>query len=196
MKNRIFSSLCVILFMECFLYANYGVSQINKPTWKKQLDSTIDSLCIMSNGDSNCLNLSKYSYKGVIDTKEDKDKIIDSLLANDAPFVMNFPPITESDTIIMDDSSYEVHKINLPVFEIITVGEAMELVEFMDDNMFERIERQLVQLIQIGFEYIELKWSYKGDTFNSLCIVSGKDGIVYEPIGWGIVAGEGKEIHK
>ncbi len=193
MKKRVLSSLFMVLFAVCFIYANRDISQDSLTTWQEQLEYAKNNLGEVNEVDVDHLKLLNYTYKGVIKSKKKKDEIIDSLLSCDAPFVMHLPPIIRRDTTITGNS-YVIHKKSFPRFEIITVCEMVELVGTMEENPVKQMRQQLAQLIQVGFEYLELEWSYKGKTFNSLCIVSNENGgIVYEPIGSNIFIETGEE---
>lgn len=59
----------------------------------------------------------------------------------------------------------------------------MEFTGIPVEDPVKQMRECLSHLIQIGFEYLELEWFYKGRTFNSLCIVSNDNGgVIYDPI--------------
>ena len=193
MKNKLLSTLYIALFSVCFIYASSRVSQDSPTTWQEQLEFAKNKIYEENEGDVHHLRLVNYIYKGVIRHQNEKDDIIDSLFSCNAPYVHNLTPIIMRDTTITSDS-YAIHQKSFPRFEIITVGKIIELSGTMEVNPFKQIRQQLTQLIQVGFEYLELEWSYKGDKFNTICIVSNENGgIVYEPIANNILIGEGEE---
>lgn len=193
MKNKLLITLFITLFTVCCIYANNSVSQDSPTTWQQQLELAKNKIYEENEGDVHHLRLVNYIYKGVIRHRKEKDEIIDSLFSSDAPYVHNLTPIIMRDTTITSDS-YAIHQKSFPRFEIITVGKMIELSGTMEVNPFKQIRQHLTQLIQVGFEYLELEWSYKGDKFNTICIVSNENGgIVYEPIAYNIFIGKGEE---
>jgi len=194
-KKRSSRSLCLILFAVCFLYANRSISQDTLATWQKQLNDVKNTPCKVNEGDASHLKLINYTYKGVIKSAIDKDEIIDFLLSCDAPVVMHLPPVIRTDTTITGDSCV-IQEKSFPKFEIVTIRKMMEIAETIgEENPVIQMRQQLGQLIQVGFEYLELEWSYKGDAFNSLCIVSNENGgVVYEPVGGNITMGSKSTI--
>lgn len=196
MKNKLLSTLYIALFSVCFIYASSRVSQDSPTTWQEQLEFAKNKIYEENEGDVHHLRLVNYIYKGVIRHQNEKDDIIDSLFSCNAPYVHNLTPIIMRDTTITSDS-YAIHQKSFPRFEIITVGKMIELSGTMEVNPLKQIRQQITQLIQVGFEYLELEWSYKGDKFNTICIVSNENGgIVYEPIGNNIHVGTGEECSK
>ena len=193
MKNKLLSTLYIAVFSVCFIYASSRVSKDSPTTWQEQLEFAKNKIYEENEGDAYHLRLVNYIYKGVIRHQNEKDDIIDSLFSCNAPYVHNLTPIIMRDTTITSDS-YAIHPKSFPRFEIITVGKMIELSGTMEVNPLKQIRQQITQLIQVGFEYLELEWSYKGDKFNTICIVSNENGsIVYEPIGNNIHVGTGEE---
>ena len=157
-------SLCLILFVVCFLYANRSISQDTLAyfTWQKQLNDVKNTPRKVNEGDASHLKLINYTYKGVIKSAIDKEEIIDSLLSFDAPVVMHLPPIIRADTTITGDFCV-IQEKSFPKFEIITIRKMMEIAETIgEENPVIQMRQQLGQLIQVGFEYLELEWYYKG----------------------------------
>ena len=196
-KKILLNSLGFILFAVCFIYANSSIAQTPLTTWQEHLEYAKNNFGGLNEGDASHLNLINYVYKGVIKSEIDKNKVIGSLLSFDAPVVMHLPPIIRTDTIIMGDSIV-IQKKSFPKFEIATIREWIEIAETTgEENPVILMKRQLTQLIQIGFEYLELEWHYKGKTFHSICIVSNKnEGVIYEPIGGNIAIGTNITIEK
>ena len=196
-QKILLSSLGFILFAVCFIYSNSSIAQTPLTTWQEQLEYAKNNSGRLNEGDASHLNLINYVYKGTIKSEIDKNKVISSLLSLDAPVVMHLPPIIRTDTIIMGDSCVMKEK-SFPKFEIATIRELIEIAETTgEENPVILMKRQLGQLIQIGFEYLELEWQYKGKTFHSICIVSNKnEGVIYEPIGGNIAIGTNITIEK
>ena len=112
------------------------------------------------------------------------------MLSADAPIVLNLPQIIEADTVITNNSR-EIRQKSFPQFEIITIRKMQELNKAIGrEDLMVQMRKELLNLVQIGFEYLELEWSYKGKKYHSLCIVSDEQGgIIYEPIGGSVLTG-------
>lgn len=171
--------LYLLFFVLHFSFADESVSQKPLTTWQEQLD-------YMKNGaDAADLCLINYTYKGVIKSELDKTKVIDSLFSDDSPIVLNSPPVIEIDTITLDSNSYEIVEKKVPKFEIILISKVAEESRLKgEENPFIKIKQQFETVIKIGFEVVELEWSYNGKTYHSISIVSNENGgVLYDHIG-------------
>lgn len=166
----------------CFPYINIIHAQNLPTTWQEQLEY-VKSSYKAKKSDATYLDIITYTYKGVIGSEVNKCKIIDSLLSYNAPTVLRLPPEIIRDTIIKGDSCF-IHERYLPKFEIISIHNMLEILESIGEVNFLALAReQLNDLIKIDFEYLELEWTYKGNRFKTIGIVSNKHGgFVYEPI--------------
>lgn len=185
--ERRYLNLFSVIFLAIFPNANIIYAQNQPTTWQEQLEYAKNSIK-EKKSDEAYLNIVDYTYKGVIGSEIIKCRIIDSLLSYNAPAVLRLPPEIIRDTIIKGDSCM-IHERFLPKFEIISFRKVLEVADSLGkENFIEVVRKQLNDLIKIDYEYLVLEWSYKGDRFKSIGIVSNKHGgFVYEPIAFNIL---------
>lgn len=194
MKRKFNLSLFLIP-AACLLCVNVGFSQDKRDslkTWQQQMEyaknkpSTVEDL-----GGGNAWKLIGYTYKGVIDSESTKSAVIDSIYSPDAPFPLLLPPIVVTDTTYSGDTCI-ITANRYPKFEVVTVGRAMEIADSLGmENVQEQFRQGLKNFIQIGWEYVDTQWDYKGNRYNSLAIVSNENGgLVFESVSSQITTGE------
>lgn len=193
MKKRLLSFLCMALMPVGYIHVSANILQDSlyiPDTWQKQLEYAKNNYDKDAKGDVAQLRLLSYTYKGMIKSEVERKRILDSLLSADAPIVLNLPQIIEADTIITNKSR-EIRQKSFPQFGIITIRKMQELNKAIGrEDLMAQMRKQLLNLVQIGFEYLELEWSYKGKKYHSLCVVSNEwGGIIYEPIGGFVLTG-------
>lgn len=191
--KRKFSLLSIIGLLKCFLAVSPVVSQ-EPATWREQLEYAKKLHETEPGKDGNGLSFINYTYKGVINSEVVKSAVIDTLFSPDAIFPLILPSVITVDTTY-SEGVCTITKRRYPKFEIITVGRLADSSDsLVAENNVEQIRQILENNIQVGFEYVEIEWGYKGKTITTLCIVSDeRGGIVYDHIGSRIVA-EGAEI--
>lgn len=191
--KRKFSLLSMITLLKCFLAVSLVVSQ-EPATWREQLEYAKKLYKTEPGKEGNGLSFINYTYKGVINSEVVKSAVIDTLFSPDAPFPLILPSVITVDTTY-SEGVCTITKRRYPKFEMITVG---KLVDSSDSQGAENNVKQIRQIldsnIQIGFEYVELEWDYKGEKITTLCVVSDeRGGIVYDHIGSRVTT-EGAEI--
>ena len=187
MKTYTIHLLRIIMILLCFAYSHKGMSQNSTKSWKEELEYAIQNSNKNSN-DSIHLSLIKYTHKGIIDSEALKLDIINQLLSEDAPTVLNYPPVVTKDTITTD-SSCVIKEKHYPIFKIISISEMREIVKSagLEDPTIP-FKEKLREIIKIGNEYLELEWNFNNKKIKSLCVVSNGNGsIIYEPIGFSII---------
>ena len=128
---------------------NYMAKVLKKHEWKSS------SLC-----------LENYTYKGVISTDDDLEKVKQRLCSDEAYMLW-----------------YRNNDVN--DYEIITIGEikqrydGSEVVRSLDS-----IRIQLDRELHLGMEIIELNWSFKGEKYESFAVANKDSCILYETIGY------------
>lgn len=191
--KRKFALFSMIALLKFFLAVSIVVSQ-EPATWREQLEYAKKLYKTEPGKNGNGLSFINYTYKGVINSEAVKSAIIDTLFSPDAPFPLILPSVITVDTTY-SEGVCTITKRRYPKFEMITVGRLVDSSNTQGtENNVEQIRQILDTNIQIGFEYIELEWDYKGKKITTLCIVSDKHGgIIYDHIG-SIITTEGAEI--
>ena len=182
-NSRMIPLCAYILCISCIPFFNIYSQNILK-TWEEQLHYLKDNPDKEQLGDIGHLHLINYTYMGVIESETDKIKIMDSLFSYNAPTILHLPPLIVNDTIITDNS-YEIRVMEFPMFEITTMGILINIYESREEGelVIKHAQEELGKIIEVGFEFLELKWSYKKKLFSSICIVSNKHGgIIYDGI--------------
>lgn len=182
MRIRIIPVIVCILCFTCLPFGSV-FSQDTQITWQKQLECLKKNTDEKVKGDIAYLSLVDYTYMGEIVSEEDKFKLIDSIFSYDAATILYLPSLIESDTI-EEEGYYEVVAKEYPMFKIIPIKEVVKVYESKGkENPIKHAKQELYKILEIGFEYLELKWNYKGDIFYSICIVSNKKGgIIYDSV--------------
>lgn len=185
-KKRIIN--CVYLFVICFLYINVSNSQNIPTTWQEQLAFIKNNPCQDQLSDVYYLQLINYTYKGKIKSEDEKSTLINTILSDKSPILLQLPVESYKDTIVLDNKQTIIEKV-FPKFEILTIHRAIEIAQSVgEENFIIKAKEDLAKLIQIDFEFVELEWSYKGNKFKSICAVSNENGgIVYDSITSNIV---------
>lgn len=171
--------LSVVVLLNCFFAVSHLFSQ-DSDTWRKQFGSVIKSHQSLSPNDKQEIRLINYTYKGKIDTEEIKSEVLDTLFSSNAIFPLILPPIIEMDTTYMENERTITRK-SYPQFEFITLGSLANSVDTKVMDEVTQIRQLLEKNVQMGFEYVELEWDYRGKTIKSLCIVNEKR-VVYDHI--------------
>ena len=194
-KNYIGVKKILLIIIVCFFDLSmsgqgYKLNEytVEIPNWQKQLEYAINNPCLEDMGDARYLTLINYMYQGKIDTNIDRLAVIDSLLADNAPAILNLLPVIKRKGVITENCM-GVRNIEFAKFEIVSMHRIVEIeLSASKEDPTMQMRKQLEQLIEIGFESVRLEWNFKGKTFHSICIVSEKyGGIVYEPIGYSTV---------
>lgn len=191
--KRKFALLSMIALLKSFLAVSLVVSQ-EPTTWREQLEYAKKLHKTEPGKDRNDLSFLNYTYKGIINSEVVKSAVIDTLFSPDTPFPLILPSVITVDTTY-SEGVCTITKRRYPKFEMITVGRLVDSSVLQGaENNVEQIRQILDSNIQIGFEYVELEWDYKGKKITTLCIVSDeRGGIVYDHIASRVVA-EGAEI--
>jgi hypothetical protein len=45
----------------------------------------------------------------------------------------------------------------------------------------------VVRILKVGMGFVKVTWSYKGKEYKSIAVVSDDEGIIYDPIGFGVI---------
>ncbi|WP_156032855.1 hypothetical protein [Prevotella sp. 10(H)] len=180
----------LFLLVSCFLYASIAASQSLQDsliTWKDKVEYAKNRVPDEEEkGDSKYLTLIDYTYKGVIESESVKSAIIDSMLSPDAPFPIELPPIIVTDTTYSEDRR-TITKTKYPLFDIITVGKAIEAPYLIDRD---KLRQTFNYAVRVGWEFLETEWSYKGVKYKSIAIVSDEGiGVFFDQIFFGITGG-------
>lgn len=193
--KRKFGQLIMIALLKCFLAVSLAVAQ-EPATWREQMEYAKKLYKTEHGKDGNGLSFINYTYKGVISSEVVKSAVIDTLFSPDAIFPLILPSVITVDTTY-SEGVCTITKRRYPKFEIITVGRLADLSDSqVAENNLEQIRQILYTNIQLGFEYVELEWDYKGKKITTLCIVSDeRGGIVYDHIASRVTT-QGAEITK
>ena len=182
MKQKFFLLMCIFLCIVCSSSVSMIPIEYPPTTWQDQLAHFKNKPCLENGSDADNLHLVSFTYKGVIKSEKKKHKIINSMFSDRSFIARNFVPTIERDTVVTGDS-YEILVKSSPDFEITTIREFVALTG--GQELREQFKQQLYAFVQIGFEVVKLKYSYKGDTFYSLAIVSNAHGgIIFDTIGY------------
>lgn len=186
--------LYLVVLLNCLFTVNYAFSK-DLETWREQLGCIIKYHQSLSPNDKQEIILVNYAYKGKINTDEIKSEVLDSIFSSNAIFPLILPPIIETDTTYTDNERTIIRK-SYPQFKLVTLRSLVDSVDSKVMGEVTQIRQLLEKNIQMGFEYVELEWDYKGKKIKSLCIVYEK-GVVYDHISsrcWMTGAGVEKEI--
>lgn len=177
----------MIIVVFCFIYSHESVSQTPLLTWEKQIENMMKKSSEKSN-DASRLELVNYAFKGTISTEDKKTEVLNLLLSDDAPYVLNYPPIIIRDTIAGGDTCLIKEK-RLPVFKIISICDMRKIVELSsEEDPIIKVKEGLGKMIKIGYEYIEVEWNYNNKIIKSICVVSNDaGGIIYDNIASNII---------
>lgn len=169
----------MFLLVSCFLYTSIAASQSlqdSLTTWKDKVEYVKNRVPNEEEkGDGKYLTLIDYTYKGVIESESVKSAIIDSMLSPDAPFPLILPPLIVADTTYSENMR-TITKTEYPIFDIITVGKAIEAPHLLDRD---ELRQTFNYVVRVGWEYLETEWSYKGVKYKSIAIVSDEGGGVF-----------------
>ena len=137
-------------------------------TWKEQLEYSkkkfgIERLKKRGVSDSEVL-LYEYTYGGIIETESKLHEIKDNLFAENALSVWH-----------NENGELEI----LPIGEIKADCVKKGFQVFPDSA-----QKWFDNRIKLGMEYINVKWYYKGDIYESTAVAERKGSIVYDPIGY------------
>ena len=169
----------MFLLVSCFLYASIAISQSLQDsliTWKDKVEYAKNRVPnVEEKGDGKYLTLIDYTYKGVIESESVKSAIIDSMLSPDAPFPLELPPVIVTDTTYSKDERI-ITKTKYPIFDIITVGKAIEAPYLLNRD---ELRQAFNNIVRVGWEFLETEWSYKGVKYKSIAIVSDEGGGVF-----------------
>ena len=131
--------------------------------WQGQLDYAKSKNRIVTKVTSMDFFLRNYTYKGQIKSKKEISEIIERLFD--------------------ENSVMALYKDSLN-FEIVPLSVIRQKVQGLGiDDPLKNIQSQLERTIQVGMKLIELEWSFNGDIFHSVAIVSDNFGIIYDHIG-------------
>lgn len=173
-KNWIRDTFFVFFGVSVFLFMPISRAQDLQPTWQKYLEHLKNDAFKDYMGDLNQLKLLKYAYKGKIRSEKHKSRLIETICSDKAATVSLLPNLVISDTTFTN-SDVIIHQKIYPNFEIVTVRQMVNSGKLTEDSIA-MIKQRLYENVRIGFDYLELEWSYKGKRFRCLSIVSS-DGI-------------------
>lgn len=147
MKNK---TLSIILVIICFICSHKGMSQNSPAKWQEQIESIKGNVFNEGFGDLNHLSLMGYTYKGVIKSETEKLEIVNMLFSEDAPTILNYPPMLTKDTITAGDSCL-IEEKSIPVFKIISISEMRKIVKSagIEDPII-KVKEKLNEIIKIG----------------------------------------------
>lgn len=177
--NEVRYVLSIFLGMSLFLFAPVIRAQKSQPVWQKQLEYLKHDAAKDYMGDLKQLKLLKYTYKGKIRSEKDKNKVIEAIYSDEAPVVSVLSKLVISDTTYTETDRMICQKI-YPEFKIVTVRQMVDAGKLTEDSIV-KLKQRLSENVNIGFEYVKLDWSYKGEKFSTLGIISN-DGIPVDPI--------------
>lgn len=177
--KKLYCKLCLVILLSCFIDVSYVFSQ-NQGTWREQLEYGIKRPKSLSPNDKEEIKLINYTYKGKINTEEIKYEVLDTLFSSTALFPLILPPIIEVDTTYTESECTIIRK-SYPRFELATLGSLADSIDLKVIDEVKQIRHLLEKNVQMGFEYVELEWDYKGKKIMTLCIVYER-GIFYDHI--------------
>jgi hypothetical protein len=134
-----------------------------KYIWEAQLDKAIEHNYLMQDSE---LKLEKYSYVRKVKDMNDFKNIKSDLINNDAVFP------------IYDDLSgnFVVQKVEDKEFYQFIMNDLLptspKAIESANDYAY------IFEMNDLGL--VDLKWHYKGESFNTICLVSDKKGVIYD----------------
>lgn len=175
MKKSIFFLATVfgVLFVSC--QSNYVNKDGSQPsdtlnidtqpeTWQEQMEFAKKHSEKISKSSVNGIEFIGYTYKGKIETQEEKNDIINKMF---------------------DDDTYVVKYPGEVYFEIVTYRELRQEARLKgqpEPGLL--LRKQLEEAVKVGMEIIEVEWKYKGKIIESIAIASNDEGgILYEHIG-------------
>lgn len=159
---------CLLPMIVCCLCL---VGCVQQPAWQKNLESMKEgNIFQTSEGDLNQLKLTDYTCKGKMNSEKEKVMVIKAMFSDEAPITYVVSDVLMSDTTFTTtDSIIEQKKI--PIFEILTVGRMLEMGKLTADSI-STMKQQLEKNVEIGTDYVELIWNYKGKEYRSIAIVN------------------------
>lgn len=193
-KNNRFCLIILALYTLC---VNRTVAQDGPITWREGMEYAKVKLSKEAAEKSgNSLVFIGYTYKGAIDSEVVKSAILDSIVSYHAPFPVRTSSTITSDTIY-SENAIKITRKEYPNYEIITGSSLLEISNQLPGitNILGQLRQQLDNIVQIGFEYLEIEWEYKGKKIHSLCIVSGER-FIYENIASRLFETTSETIHK
>lgn len=132
--------------------------------WQEQMEFAKKHCERISKSSVNGIEFIGYTYKGKIETQEQKDDIFNKMFDGDT-YVVKYPGET--------------------FFEIVTYRELRK--EAKSKGQVEPgllLRKQLESAVTVGMDIVEVEWKYKGKTIKSIAIASNNEGgILYEHIG-------------
>lgn len=112
-----------------------------------------------------------YRHKGTIGEKDDISGIVESMFSEDSYFVL------------YKDFGFA----GLEILPICTMLQKLCVPDGHDP--FKDLKSQLKEEVKAGMEMVEIEWSYRGESFLSMAIVSNeKGGFIYDNIGTYVIS--------
>lgn len=135
-----------------------------KANWQKQVEYAQRKNRLTKSSADDIL-LIGYTYRGMIESEKQISEVVEQMFADNAEIAM-----------YLDSVNYKIL--------------SMKMIKQIPANVSPLIsfKSQIADKIKIGMSVIDLKWSYKGKTVNSIAISSDEEGIIYDHVGCNIVS--------
>lgn len=138
--------------------------------WQKNLESMKEGNMLQAfEGDLSQLKLTDYTYKGKMKSEKEKKWVIEAMFLDEAPITYVTSDVLMSDTTFTTTDSIIKQK-RIPTFEILTVGRMLKMGK-LTEAAISTMKQQLDKNVEIGTDYLELVWDYKGKEYRSIAIV-------------------------